>query len=514
MSIPSSNLSSDVTVGAYFISGSGGAPISQADQSDNLSKSFSAAAVFDNASLDNISNLNLFLLDRPNDTRLFNDSKNRIVVSSVIIASPQTINNVSVNITLYFENQAKDLTDAPSDEFVCVYFDTNTSLWNDSGCTKPIYNDTHKRYECNCSHLTSFGLLWLPPGSSGLRVIDIFSLVGQFISIGCFLTLIIHAVVTRINNPHVKFQPAVLLPMISSGITALLFIFYVTLVLTVQTKARLLETKICFTSDTILMFLVYFFIILMFGTKTSIGYFNYIHFVRLFPPPSFNTLYITLIISFIIAILAVAIGAGLNSTLTSGIIVIYQKKICWFDRNFIYYFQTIPTGIFLLINIYLFLHIAKRMISHTQNATSPHRSYQRMKHCVLLLVFASISQGIGWLAGPFLLILDPESAKVFEWIFVIFNSLEGLWSILLYIVIQRQHMDEEKRVKAVKDLTKIKNLKIKKDKQLNSDNKQIKTNLKHRKCQIIFRSPRNDVYWFDNYSYKLKLNSTISEYEA
>jgi hypothetical protein len=252
----------------------------------------------------------------------------------------------------------------------------------------------------------------------------------------------------------------------------------------------------------------------MFGTKTSIGYFNYIHFVRLFPPPSFNTLYITLIISFIIAILAVAIGAGLNSTLTSGIIVIYQKKICWFDRNFIYYFQTIPTGIFLLINIYLFLHIAKRMISHTQNATSPHQFYQRMKHCVLLLVFASLSQGIGWLAGPFLLILDPESAKVFEWIFVIFNSLEGLWSILLYIVIQRQHMDEEKRVKAVKDLTKIKNLKIKKDKQLNSDNKQIKTNSKHRKCQIIFRSPRKDLYWFDNYSYKLKLNSTISEYEA
>jgi hypothetical protein len=520
MSIPL-NRSYDETIGAYFISRSGGALIFKANRSDSLYESFSAAAVFDEDSLKNISNLNLFLLERPSDTRLFNDSKNRTVVSPVIIASPQIINNSSANITLYFTNEAQELANKNNNEFFCVYFDTNTSSWNNSGCTKPKYNDNHKRYECNCSHLTSFGLMWLPPGSvnsssesSDLRPVDIFSLVAQFISIGCFLALIIHNIVTRINNPHTKFQSIHLFPMISSGITVLLFIFYIALVLTVYMKARSLETEICFTSATVLMFFAYFFMILTFGAKTSVVYFYYTRYVRLFPPPSRKTLTIPLIISFIIAILAVAIGIGFSSTLSSGIITIHRKKICWFDRNVIHYFMTIPTGIFLLINIYLFIRIAKRMINHSRNATSPHKTYELMKRCVLFLVFSSISQGIGWITGPLLTILNSNIGEVVEWIFDICNALEGLWSILLYIIILQQHIDEEKRVKAVKDLKKVKILTIIKDKQRNSDNKQIKTNSKQRKCQIIYRSPRNDLYRLGDFSYKIKLDSTTDKYYA
>ena len=38
--------------------------------------------------------------------------------------------------------------------------------------------------------------------------------------------------------------------------------------------------------------------------------------------------------------------------------------------------------------------------------------------------------------------------------FVVFNGLEGLWSILLYIIVRSQRIDEQKRVTAVTELTK------------------------------------------------------------
>ncbi len=99
--------------------------------------------------------------------------------------------------------------------------------------------------------------------------------------------------------------------------------------------------------------------------------------------------------------------------------------------------MTISIGIFLLINCYLLIRTVERMINHARNVTSSHQSYQRMKECVLVSVFSSISQGIAWIIGPFLIILDSRTGMVFEWVFVICNTLEGVWSILLYIIIQK-----------------------------------------------------------------------------
>lgn len=511
------NQTNDKAVGAQFISESGGASIFLSNFSTSINSHFTAAAAFDKDFLTNIINLNMFLLDKPNVARLFEDSMNRTLVSPVIIANPRLRdNNTSITIQLYFTNQDTNLTNAADGEFLCVYYDPKTSSWEDKNCSKPTLNSNFDRYECNCTHLTSFGLIWFPRGDPNFRPIDYASLIFQFVSIVCFLILIIHSIVTRIKTSGVKFQPTHLLPLISCGSTALLFIFYIALVLTVYKKPQSFQTNTCFTSATILMFVVYFLLFFMFGTKTSISYFNYIHFVRLFPPPSFKKLGILLIISCIISIIAVGIAAGLNSNSSFVITRMYGKKICWFDTKVLWYFMTIPIGIFLLINLLVFILIVKCMINHARNATSPHQSYQRIKQCALLLIVSSIGQGIGWISGPFLSLGGSLSVggDVAEWIFVIFNGLEGLWSILLYIIIRKEHMDEEKRVIAARDLKKIRHLKIKKDKQMNTDNYQIRDNLKRRKCQITFRAPRKDLYYLNDYSYKVELDLSISEYDA
>ena len=77
-----------------------------------------------------------------------------------------------------------------------------------------------------------------------------------------------------------------------------------------------------------------------------------------------------------------------------------------------------------------------------------------MKRCVLVLLSSCFSQGIGWLFGPSITFVDdPTAEKVLGWFFIIFNGLEGLWAIILYIIIRSQHVYEQGRVTVSKDVT-------------------------------------------------------------
>jgi len=191
----------------------------------------------------------------------------------------------------------------------------------------------------------------------------------------------------------------------------------------------------------------------MFCAKTSVGYFNYLRFVYLFPQPSFRRLFILLTISFFISIGWVSFAAGFNSNSSFNITQLYPYKLCWFTRDVIYYFLTIPVCIFLLLNFITIIFVAKHIINHARHATSPHQSYERMKRCVLVLLSSCVTQGIGWLFGPFISFVSPTGGEVLEWFFIVFNGLEGLWSILLYIIIRAQRIDEQKRVTAAAEIT-------------------------------------------------------------
>jgi hypothetical protein len=204
----------------------------------------------------------------------------------------------------------------------------------------------------------------------------------------------------------------------------------------------------------------------MFCAKTSVGYFNYLRFIHLFPEPSFRKLFVLLIISFFISLAWTSFAAGFNSNASYNITQLQGNKLCWFTRDVIYYFVTIPVGIFLLLNFLTIIFFAKHIINHVRRATSPHQSYERVKGCVLVLLSSCVTQGIGWLFGPFITFINPTAANVLGWFFVIFNGLEGVWTILLYIIIRSQRMDESKRVsESRRRIQKIPSISIKVDKE-------------------------------------------------
>ncbi|CAF3609129.1 unnamed protein product [Rotaria socialis] len=446
-----------IVVGASFATGVGGKVIDSSNINSVNTPSITAAAILSNQSLIGVRSLNVLIFDKPTTYINVDNTTNKILASSIIMVTwrGNDATRPPIDISLYFKVLSDFEPKVPADYF-CSFYDTSNHIWNESGCTKPAYDEQFKRYECRCNHTTTFALIWLPkvPLTRYLNSQDIASLVFQSISICCFIATIIHAIVIRFRDPIMSLQTYDLLPLMSYAATMIVFIFFIALAMTTYAKTSSEDQTSCFLSSSVLMFFVYFFLIFMFCTKTSLAYFNYLRFVRLFPAPSYRRLFIMILISFFISIIWVSVAAGLNSNPSYNITQLYPYKLCWFTRDVIYYFLTIPVGVFLFLNILIFILVAHRIIEHVRNATSPHQSYERMKRCVIILLLSSVTQGIGWLFGPFLTIVDEKAGNILGWFFIIFNGLEGLWIILLYLIIRSQHMDEQKRSRAATELTK------------------------------------------------------------
>ncbi|CAF1579192.1 unnamed protein product, partial [Adineta ricciae] len=503
----SQNQSDDVLVlGASFSPDAYGQVVNTQNRESIISSNISSAAIVSNDSIVNVKSMSIFIIDNPSLYKNVDNSTNdTLVISSLIVASVKNFPNrsSSVKIALYF-TPALDSPQPSNGTFLCSFYDTSMSRWNSSGCSSPTYNSDFKRYECSCNHTTSFALIWLPSGvlaSSGrnFRSADTASLICQSLSIACILGILLHAAVNRVIHPSNHISATIMLPLISYASTGILFVFYIALTMTVYTRTTSENETQCFLSSRVLMFFTYFFLIFMLCIKTSIGYFNYLRFVQLFPPPSYRRLFVLLLISLILAGGWVAFAAGFDSNPSYNITQLYPYRFCWFTHTVIYYFLTIPVAIFLLLTFINIIYVGKRMIEHVQRATSPHHTYQRMKQCVLVLIASSITQGVGWLFGPFLSFVSPSGASVLEWFFIIFNALEGVWAVLAYLVIRAQIKQEQIRVTTVKKWAKEPVTVKSRPKESNSPPAQKGTGIETSEFEPVRRKRQNDpIQRFDD----------------
>ncbi|CAF1189881.1 unnamed protein product [Adineta ricciae] len=432
----------DMPIGILFHSGFGGEMVFNSTENDAIQSNLTAAAILSRDSIlsNEVSFISILVIDQPPIEYYRSKHVNeKLLSSSIIVAKTQQTYFNEMNISIYF----RVLFEQESiGEYYCAFYDMITSSWNESGCTSPTYNFDFQRYECSCNHLTSFALIWLPTtlihnANQSLNIEDICSLLFQFISILCFLIIFIHSLIKRNCCVNSKLAARDLLPLISCASTILLFTFYIALVLIVYTRSESLDEKDCFLSAHILMFTVYFLLIFMFCAKTSVGFFNYLRFVRPLPPPSFQQLRILLFVSFLISIIYSSFAIGLSTNQSYGMTQLYPYRICWFASNKLHFFLTIPIGIFLFLNIIMILLLAKYLISHTRSAPTLNPLNKRTKMCVIVLLSSCMTQGVAWLLGPLISVINSTSVRAFTWLFIIFNGLEGLWSIILYIVIIR-----------------------------------------------------------------------------
>lgn len=446
-----------------------------------------------------VSGFNILIIDNPSIYRTSN-STNTTVVSSIVIATIATTEsaNVNVNIDLFFQNTTVSNLDG-NGRYACAFFDTNTSRWSEFGCSAAVYQADLQRFKCQCNHLTSFALIWLPVSlqSNGEPPIynaqDKASIAFQVISIVCFLGIIIHIVTVRILYPKKYSRTTHLLPIMSCGVTMILFIFYIALGTSVYNKrmqspatnaptnqqrmfseenvyGRYTETGLysraandpspinfnsshvpCLSSEHGLMFVVYFLIIFMFCTKLSIGIDNYRRYVQFFPPLSYRIFLITMGASLLFSLIWLAFAAGFNSNPSNQITEIYENKLCWFSRRVNNYFLTIPVCLFLLTSFALLIPVVKHNISHIHNVDEDKQQCILRRRCIYIILVSCGTQGFGWLFGPVISIANPSAGEVLGWFFIIFNGLEGVWAVLLYIIVEREGLDHSPRSAVYKD---------------------------------------------------------------
>ncbi len=157
--------STNVTIlGASFVRGVGGRVVDDSIESNLYDSILTAAAIIQSDSLAGARSVNMFIIDKPTTYEYIDNATNRTLASSIIIANIRRNTSAStpINILLYFrvlDEWKPNVTDV---DYYCSFYDINRSQWNESGCTKPWYSVQFNRYECTCSHLSTFALLWSP----------------------------------------------------------------------------------------------------------------------------------------------------------------------------------------------------------------------------------------------------------------------------------------------------------------------------------------------------------------
>jgi len=486
MAQPISQSTNVTTLGAFYTHNVGGQIIDSTNENNISNWNLTAGAIIHKESLAGITFVSILIIDIPTTYENIDSSSTEILASSVIVVSVQRNSSSSslMNISLYFQ-VLSDYRPSVDEIYSCSFYDLNQSRWNESGCTVPEFNIPLNRYECSCNHLSTFALVWLPniPFTPNLETQDIASLVFESVSIVCFIIIIIHATIMRPHDSLMHLRAYDLFPLLSSASATILFIFHIALETTVYTRTSSLNQTQCFLSSSVLLFFVYFLLMFMLCTKTSVGYFNYLRFVHLLSEPPLHELWTMLIISFFISITWVAFAAGFNSHSSFNITQLYPYRLCWFTRGMIYYFLTIPVCLFILTNIILSILVAIHIINHVRNATSLDQLYERMKRCVIVLFSSCLTHGIGWLFGPFLTVTNPTANEVLGWLFVILNGLEGVWAIILYIIIRSQNKNEQKYVEAARKWKKSNTTTSHKNKKRSTNHDENENRIKYRSAQ-------------------------------
>lgn len=149
-------------LGAYFTHGVGGDIVNISNEYNIINTSITAAAIFPNQSLVNVTYVRMFIIDVPTTYQIMNISNRMTVASSVIVVSVERNSSqfTPINISLYFQPLDR-YESATGSAYSCVFYDRESTQWNESGCTKPLYNVLFNRYECSCNHLSTFALVSL-----------------------------------------------------------------------------------------------------------------------------------------------------------------------------------------------------------------------------------------------------------------------------------------------------------------------------------------------------------------
>lgn len=346
------------------------------------------------------------------------DNASSIINSYVLSISLQKpLENLTDKVILNFSHVSPGFTESS-----CNFwdFDINPAgggYWSTRGCE--VVKSSSKYTVCACDHLTNFAILMNPVSHKSREVLNIISIVGCSISIiALAITIIVYVIFWKhVTSEDVSKSQSVLL----MNLCVSLIVAYVIFVAFVEGPR---EKGVC----TAIAALIQYFFLVVFFTMFAEGIDMAIALTVVFAS-RFRRLPWLLLLSWLLP--AVIVGISLGSTQTKGF---GNEVFCWLtpEDNAIWSF-IVPAVMIILANIVCVIFIVKALLSSYCMLRKSVKD--RLRTGARAIGILTPLLGFTWLFG---ILAVNEELVVFEYIFTISSSLQGLFIFITYCIFNKQ----------------------------------------------------------------------------
>ncbi|XP_028411932.1 adhesion G-protein coupled receptor G6-like [Dendronephthya gigantea] len=348
------------------------------------------------------------------DTSKTKSRLNSLVISGSIEGLSVSNLSVPVNIAL------PSLERGDTKSIQCSYWDFSAGNWSQEGCKfERVLED--RRVLCSCNHFTNFAMLMLElQGHSSRRedcihdkILGVISYVGCALSFAGLILTIITILILRDLRNQVPSQ--ILLNFcIALSLTIIVFLAAVE-------KSRTSSLAGCRAAAIAL----HYFLLSAFLWMAVEAYNMYWAFVKVFSAPSQSRLLLKCCV-FAWGTPFVIVGITMIAALDK----YGDGTYCRLQGVPFFVSFLTPTVLIIIGNIVAFCFIIRSMVTSGAKVTSDKKTtgYQQARRGIAIMVLL----GLTWLFG----ILTIGDAKlVFQYLFCIFNTLQGLFVFIFFVVL-------------------------------------------------------------------------------
>ncbi|XP_022786826.1 adhesion G protein-coupled receptor L3-like isoform X1 [Stylophora pistillata] len=366
-------------------------------------------------------------LDKETEDKKQAVTANTTIVSSTVYPRPQNVFKRPVKIVL--ENKGINVLSGVDPKRECVFWRPGGGgVWQTSGCRLVAEESNINITTCECNHLTVFASLMdphdAPINEAHKKALKIVAIVGCSISL---LAVVVTMVVTVIFWRAVKSPRAKVLLNLCAAI-AICCILVIG-----EGSARNNET-----GCTIMAALLHYFLLTLFCWMLCEGVLLYILLVKVFGGGADDKVKYFYLLGWGFPAVIVAISLGATQAVGYG-----SSKACWLDveSGLVWAFIG-PAVLVILVNIVVFILVIRQMMGtqHIQNKTQIEKVKAGVKASAVVLPLL----GVTWLFG---LLSINTSTIGFQYVFVIFNSLQGLMIFIFHCLLNKQIQDAIKRIR-------------------------------------------------------------------
>nr|XP_058952786.1 adhesion G-protein coupled receptor D1-like [Pocillopora verrucosa] len=355
----------------------------------------------------------------PEGANNVNNRKKSTIRTRIISCTvkPEVRGNFEEDVVINLTNTKDNLT---ATQTSCVFwnFSIRTKFdgaWSQKGCK--LVQETKERTTCSCNHLTNFAVL-MEVGETKISDDHKFALalvtyIGLSLSlIGETITILVYLVLMNLKSSQSHIR-----------LNLVMCLVIAQLVFMTGIQATQMKTLCAIVAITI-----NYFYLVAFAWMVTEGVMLYLKVVKVFNVDTSTKIFYAL--AWGVPTLVVASALGITVILDGSTDNSMRDDVCWFafSSGFMWAFAG-SVLLACLINLVLLIRIIVEItrLKDVSGVSETHSCRKSLKACVVLFPLL----GLTWIFG---ILTVTDAGLVFQYLFTIFNSLQGFFIFLFHVV--------------------------------------------------------------------------------